>query len=202
MRPLKLMIAAMPLALALVALPAAFDGAATAWAGNANGHANGHANGNGAGNAGGSSGHADVGTEVASNSHGASASSLGSLNAAHASPTALANASPNSTVGKLAIYRDSTLAARTAQEAYDALVAAYDTDSNGILDDADYDTDEIVGLSAEELAAKELDQLALDAAAAAITTNQATADTALADAANKPITDDVIDAVNELLGLN
>ena len=193
MRPLKIMIAAMPLALALVALPAAFDGAATAWAGNANGHANGHSNASGNGN-GNASSHADIGTEVASNSHGATASSLGSLNAAHASPTALANASPNSTVGKLAIYRDSTLAARTAQDAYDALAANIAA--------TNYDADGIVGLSVLEQAAMDADQQLLADAAAAIATNQAAADTALADAANKPITDDVIDAVNELLGLN
>jgi hypothetical protein len=197
MRPLKVVIAAMPLTLALVALPAAFDGAATAWAGNANGHANGHANGNSAGNAGGSS-NSSGGTEVASNSHGATASSLGSLNAAHASPTALANASPNSTVGKLAIYRDSTLAARTAQDAYDALAVGMVLKYDGL----DLSPPDGVLSPAETALMTPEDMQALADAAAAITTNQATADTALADAANKPITDDVIDAVNELLGLN
>lgn len=39
-------------------------------------------------------------------------SELGALNAAHANENALLNASPNSRVGKLAIYRDSVLAGR------------------------------------------------------------------------------------------
>lgn len=41
---------------------------------------------------------------------GVSASELGALNAAHASPNALLNASPNSRVGRIAAYRDEVLA--------------------------------------------------------------------------------------------
>jgi hypothetical protein len=41
---------------------------------------------------------------------GVSASELGALNAAHASPNALKNASPNSRVGRIAAYKDSVLA--------------------------------------------------------------------------------------------
>jgi hypothetical protein len=44
-------------------------------------------------------------------SHGALASALGSLNAVHASPTALAHAAPTSQVGMLASYQSAMLAA-------------------------------------------------------------------------------------------
>ncbi len=44
---------------------------------------------------------------------GASASKLGALNAAHASPKALANAAPTSRVGRIAAYRDAVLAGET-----------------------------------------------------------------------------------------
>ena len=50
------------------------------------------------------------------------ASKLGALNAAHASAKALANASPNSRVGKIAAYRDANAASVTAAE--DAAEAA------------------------------------------------------------------------------
>lgn len=43
--------------------------------------------------------------------HAALASALGALNAAHAAPTALANAAPNSRVGKVAAYDRAMLAA-------------------------------------------------------------------------------------------
>ncbi len=43
----------------------------------------------------------------------ASASELGALNAAHASPKALENAAPNSRVGRIAAYRDAVLAGET-----------------------------------------------------------------------------------------
>ncbi|OOY30100.1 hypothetical protein BMI88_18185 [Thioclava sp. F36-6] len=48
--------------------------------------------------------------------HGALASELKGLNAAHASATALANASPNSQVGRIATYRDSVVGAAQAEE--------------------------------------------------------------------------------------
>lgn len=107
------MLAAGMAALALTALPVGFDNAslsldlAQAWAGNGNGNGNGHANG-----------HADVHGQ--SSSHGSDASSLGALNAAHASENALAHANPNSRVGKIAAYRDAVLAAQAAAEAAQA----------------------------------------------------------------------------------
>lgn len=47
---------------------------------------------------------------------GAHPSELGALNAANASPTALANAAPNSRVGRIAIYRDTVLAGEPLRE--------------------------------------------------------------------------------------
>jgi chromosome segregation ATPase len=47
---------------------------------------------------------------------GAHPSELGALNAANASPTALANAAPNSRVGRIATYRDTVLAGEPLRE--------------------------------------------------------------------------------------
>ena len=55
------------------------------------------------------------------NSLGLHPSALGKLNAAHASPTALQNASPNSTVGMLGAYKEAVLMDITLDEARDAL---------------------------------------------------------------------------------
>ncbi|HMO06812.1 MAG TPA: hypothetical protein PKD10_04075 [Paracoccaceae bacterium] len=61
---------------------------------------------------------------------GALASELKGLNAAHASPQALANASPNSQVGRIATYRDAVLGTRSATgdiaDAQTVLAAARD----------------------------------------------------------------------------
>lgn len=135
-----------------VALHIPFIGATAAFAGNGNGNGGGNGSGGGNGNghsnnggnshsaAGASSGSAS--TDVTSvekpgkakGSHGLLASELKGLNAAHASPNALANASPNSQVGRLATYRDAALAAAGAQDAIDQAVAAlseFDTANPG-----------------------------------------------------------------------
>ena len=54
------------------------------------------------------------GTAASRSTKGSTASKLGALNAAHASPNALAHASPNSRVGKIAAYKDSVAALNTA----------------------------------------------------------------------------------------
>jgi hypothetical protein len=54
---------------------------------------------------------------------GVSPSDLGALNAAHASPNALANASPNSRVGRIAAYRDSVVAGEALQAELDEKIA-------------------------------------------------------------------------------
>jgi hypothetical protein len=191
--------------LLLTALPFGLDGstfspvAAQAWAGaeNGNGHGNGNANG-----------HDKV-------NHGAEASSLGALNAAHASDTALAHANPNSRVGKIAAYKEAELAAKAA-EADAAGADQAVADAQGALDAA-------LAANADADPLNDVDQATLDGLAqdvadaeAAAATADATAeaakdeaDAALVNAANKDITDDegnvfsdVRDAVNDLLGID
>ena len=53
--------------------------------------------------------------EEPKNTHGKLASELKGLNAAHASETAMANASPNSMVGKIEAYRQAILAGQAAE---------------------------------------------------------------------------------------
>ena len=74
----------------------------------------GHGKGHGLGH----SMHADD-TEVA-NGHtkGSTSSKLGRLNAAHASPTARANAAPHSAVGRIATYEEAVNETLTAEQAY------------------------------------------------------------------------------------
>ncbi len=196
--------------LLVTALPFGFDGStfgpAAAWAGNDNGHGNGHGNGN----ANGHDKHAEK-----DKSKGADASKLGALNAAHASETALANANPNSRVGKIAAYKEAELAAKAAaadaaaadqavadaQEALDsALAANADVDPLNDVDQATID-----GLT-QDVADAEAAAATADADAQAA---QDEADAALVNAANKDITDDdgnvfadVRDAVNDLLGID
>ena len=57
-------------------------------------------------------------------SHGAVASALGALNAAHASPTALAHTAPTSRVGQIAAYDRAMLAALAMPTATPAEIAA------------------------------------------------------------------------------
>lgn len=86
-----------------------FVGAESAYAKGGNGGGNGNGNG-GASHA--SAGKASAGQA----SHGKLASELKGLNAVHASATALANASPNSQVGRIAAYRAAALAGQAANE--------------------------------------------------------------------------------------
>jgi hypothetical protein len=146
---------------------------------------------------------------------GSTASKLGALNAAHASDTALANAAPNSRVGKIAAYKEAEIAAKAAeadaaaadqvvadaQEAPDsALAANADGDPLNDVDQATID-----GLT-QVVADVEADAATADASAQAA---QDEADAALVNATNKDITDDdgnvltdVRDAVNDLLGID
>lgn len=99
------------------------------------GNGNGNGNGNRAERGNGNQDRAERGNRSASagnvgnNGRGAIARELKGLNAAHASPNALANASPNSMPGKLREFRDATLAERDydaqiadSQATYDALL--------------------------------------------------------------------------------
>jgi hypothetical protein len=205
---LPLLLSAGIAGLLLTAMPLGFDGLtvgyAQAWAGNENGH--GHAGEHGNGNA---NGHA------AGENHGSTASKLGALNAAHASDTALANASPNSRVGKIAAYKEAELAAKAA--AADAAAA------DQAIADAQAALDAALAANADDDPLNDVDQATIDGltqdvadAEAAAATADATAQTAqddadatLINAANKDITDDdgnvltdVRDAVNDLLGID
>ena len=104
-----------------------------AFANNGNGNGNGGGNGNGRGNGNGnknadrserSNGNANNAGR-GNNGRGAIASELKSLNAAHASPTALANASPNSMPGKLNSYREDRLALVEAVEEQNVAYAEF-----------------------------------------------------------------------------
>jgi hypothetical protein len=175
---------------------------AKAWAKNGNGNGGGKGNGNGNGNA-----NANGHDKTASAKSGAgddgsfdddddtaSASELGALNAAHASPTALANASPNSRVGKIAAYKEAAIEAIANDPAVADAQADLDAAKAAAL------ADNVV--TAEEQG--EIDSLEADLAAAkhtAITSDDESM-AALDAAANKPITDRVIDTVNDLLGIN
>lgn len=123
---------------------------APAFAGNGNG------NGGGAGKGGGQKAERVSGKERSAlnkgGQRGALASALGSLNAANANPKALANASPDSMPGKLFIYQQTggiTVAqigaindARDALGAIDgldadALLASYDANGDGLIDEVE-----------------------------------------------------------------
>ena len=89
---------------------------------------------------------------------GAHPSELGALNAANASPQALANANPNSRVGRIAAYRDAVLNRTDLLSDYDLTRAALDAaspparDPDAIsVDLAQLDAD--AGLAATDLAA-------------------------------------------------
>lgn len=104
-----------------------------------NGGGNSHAGGNGGGSSHASSGSSSSHGGSSSHAEGSSGSGKGSvhselkgLNAAHASPTAMANAAPNSQVGRIATYRNAALATQEqskivadAQSAYDAFAGSY-----------------------------------------------------------------------------
>lgn len=213
--------------LMLTALPFGFDGstfspvATQAWAGAENGHGNGHGNGN----ANGHDNHAekDKSAENGDSDDDADAHDLGALNAAHASETALANASPNSRVGKIAAYKEAELKAQAAAAAAtdaeavqtagkDAFDAA-DLNHDGVLDDAEkaaMTPDQQAAVAAADVNGDGVidDNDTADVQAAADAA-QADADAALVNASNKDITDqdgnvlsDVRDAVNHLLGID
>jgi hypothetical protein len=212
----SLLLSAGVIGFALVAAPLAFDpvtsdiGMAKAWAkngnggGKGNGNGGGHGNGNGQGNANAnghdktasakSSADDDGSVDDSDDDDIATASELGSLNAAHASPTALANASPNSRVGKIAAYKEAALDAiandptvADAQADLDAATAAALADNMVTSDEQA----EIDALEADLAAAKHTAIVDDDESMAALDA-----------AANKPITDRVIDTVNGMLGIN
>ncbi len=95
-----------------------------------------HGGGNGGDHGGGKGGNAAAGDDEEddnpNNDQGELASKLGSLNAYHASPTAFANASPNSEVGKIKAYWDALQAA----EADGTISGEEQAELDALLDDA------------------------------------------------------------------
>jgi hypothetical protein len=157
---------------ALIPVPIAAAG------GNGNGYGAGGSGGNGAGN-----GNSDK-TSVASNDAQSKNADLGSLNASNASAQGLAHAAPNSTVGQIATYLAAMTDYSTDYTTYQCYVAPTDGMNCGsIVADPDCTTDACLAARAE------VEQDLADAAAA------------LAGAANKPITQQVVDAVNANLGI-
>jgi hypothetical protein len=127
------------------------------------------------------------------NGVGAAANLLGKLNAAHASPTALAHASPNSIVGELGAYKAAMLTDEANLQSAQAAVTA---------DEAKITSDTATfGAGSSQVAADNAqlatDEAAVAAAQAAIAAEEAS----LAQIGNKPLTPAVIAQVNTLLGL-
>lgn len=176
--------------------------ASTALAKSDNGNGGGNGNGNGNGNGGGhGNGHGNSSAEVSDNqtqgqahehSHGLGlglekqtnkkgldeinakgsiASKLGRLNAAHASATARANAAPHSAVGRIAAYETAVYERQAAQTQLEALL------------EANAPAEQIAGAQAAVEKAAQLEVETLSAAA------------------NKNIDKGVVEAVNELLGI-
>ena len=106
------------------------------------------------------------------------------------------NAAPNSRVGKVAAYRDLAVAAQSTDQA-DQDVADAQAALEGAI--AAANLDEVV--DATEQAAIDAAQADLDAATAAQEAADVDTEAALAAAANKSLTDEVVEAVNEALGL-
>lgn len=149
-RSLTTLVLAAAISAGMALLPMAPFGAHPAWPhgggggggdGGGNGNGGGHGNG-GAGSAMGSGASASAGASVdpshtgkgsgskggkgsaaSKGTKGSTASKLGALNAAHASPNALAHASPNSRVGKIAAYKEAINALNAAITPADVLAA-------------------------------------------------------------------------------
>ena len=132
----------------------------------------GHGNGNGVGTANG------VGQ---GNNHGATASALGALNAAHALVNGSPNAAPNSRVGRI------EAAIGPLQDMVDA---------QALVELREAELEAAVG--AVDIAAA---QAALGAAETDLDTKQDIAETSVTAAANKPVDQSVMDALADLLGL-
>lgn len=152
--------------------------------------------------------------------HGALASELKGLNAAHANPTALANAAPNSQVGRIASYRDAVLAVDQAPEKLaakeDELAALAESDaySDRTTDeieaeiaalDADATTEERQALEDELQAAEQRDALEEDIANLQHTIDNAdtiTSEALLAASNGRELSDAALAELHRLLDLD
>ena len=194
--------------------------------GGAASNAGGSSNAGGGGASGGGNGGAgDLPDQAAdkAESRGALASELKGLNAAHANPTALDNADPDSQVGRIATYRDAAQDTQDAQatvdgtqQAIDDLVAAYDGRSTDEIladidaldpDDDGYD-DALAELEAEleqaEAHEAELAELEAELAEALLAYDTALADeeeALLAASDGRVLSDAALAELRSLLGL-
>lgn len=143
---------------------------------------------------------------------GVSAAELGALNAAHASPNALMNASPNSRVGRIAAYRDAVLDGEQLQEDLDTKQAILDGLEEPTRTSAEIQTaleqpglteQQISDLNDELTAALEYEALSAEVAdlEEQIEDQPMLERDLLEAAANKPVDDDIEAAVKALLGL-
>lgn len=188
---------------ALTFAPLSFDlnnglsySVAQAKSGNGNGNSSSHSKGNSSANASSNDNSSDSDSASGSSNTGSLAKALGRLNAAHASENALAHASANSVVGALAQYKAAvqetsalTMKENALNETIQGLEAQLATTT---------DKTQIAALNAQLAAAQaELAETQTQLA----NSSQREADS-LATAANKEITDEVVTATNELLGIN
>lgn len=188
---------------ALTFAPLSFDlnnglsySVAQAKSGNSNGNSSSHSKGNSSANASSNDNSSDSDSASGSSNTGSLAKALGRLNAAHASENALAHASANSVVGALAQYKAAvqetsalTMKENALNETIQSLEAQLATTT---------DKTQIAALNAQLVAAQaELAETQTQLA----NSSQIEADS-LATAANKEITDEVVTATNELLGIN
>lgn len=147
------------------------------------------------------------------NGKGDISSQLGALNAGHASTKALANASTESRVGKIAAYKSAAEAAVTAGDKAAAAIAASDkadadlaaaqqeldalkADPNADLTDAQAKVDALAKIAAEAQAAE--DKAKADAVAA----TKAEMDALIAAANKTPVSPETKDALDALLAGN
>lgn len=187
---------------ALTFAPLSFDlnnglsySVAQAKSGNGNGNSGSHSKSNSSANASSNDNSSDSDSASGSSNTGSLAKALGRLNAAHASENALAHASANSVVGALAQYKAAvqetsalTMKENALNETIQSLEAQLATTT---------DKTQIAELNAQLAAAQaELAETQTQLA----NSSQREADS-LATAANKEITDEVVTATNELLGI-
>lgn len=151
-------------------------------------------NGNGNGNSSNSS------SNGKGNNHGATASSLGALNAAHANQNAFDNASENSRIGRIRTYMEAAGAAETAEAALAEILAGFEGFESGFATAEEFEAAfEADPTGLEEEAAYWAAVAEAAEAEAALEVLKAAAETALGAAGNKEITPEVIEELWVLL---
>ena len=155
------------------------------------------------------------GNNNGNNGHGSSSSNLGALNAGHANQQAFLHASANSRVGLIRTYMETVAELEEAQlnyeemlvvladlegfdsgfDTYEDFLAAYEADPTDLEDESTYWEAMAAVAAAEDGGLEGLE----DAAGSARPHLRLDADGALEDAANKPITEQVVEDLWVLL---